>query len=164
MSGFNTSQQTAAPLPDELDKKIEVMNNYLVEGREEFKKILENKAVLEKEIADLGEKKSVLKSEVVRFEDRCEAVQKIREEIDSKMGQAKAELILENQKLVEAKKQVEVEEEKSRRIVAGLEQREKDVVDKESTMRVYAKSLEEKEKKLDEYQAKVKRFVDNLKS
>jgi len=36
--------------------------------------------------------------------------------------------------------------------------------DERSALRVYAKSLGEKEKKLDEYAAKMNRFVDNLKN
>ena len=66
--------------------------------------------------------------------------------------------------MADAVKNREAEEMKTASISSDLDKRTKEVEDKESAMRVYAKSLEEKEKKLDAYADKLKRFVDQVKA
>lgn len=164
MSGFNSPQKTTAPAQDELDRKIGVMNNYLVEGRAELDKMAERKKSLGKEISELEIQLKDLLARATAGQIKVDALEGSKKQFGDDIVRIKNDIVLENAKLDNVKKEVASNEERVRSASAELDKREKDILDRESAMRVYAKSLEEKERKLDEYAEKVKRFVGQLKA
>ena len=164
MGNFNSPQKTTStPAMDELDEKIAKMNSYLVDGRTELDRLEGQKKNLNDEIAELQDKGADLKSDVTQLEGKVGTLEAAKKELEEKISSLKNEIVLEGAKLQDAQKQVAVAEEHSKAVLADVEKREKDVADKETTMLVFAKSLDEREKKLDEYAAKMNRFVDGLK-
>ena len=151
-------------LSDELEKKIEEVNLSLAQAKESADKFNQIKERHEKEILTLEDKKKNLQDELVRIDALTSSAKKEKEAYQNNIQEAKNELSDLEDKVKIARDEYEAEMAKSISLVAGLEQREKEVSSKESAIRAYANGLEEKEKKLDAYAERVRRMIDSLKS
>lgn len=164
MSEFNSLHKIDNLSLDELDNKIQSMNLYLVEGRNELEQLKKLKLNLEQEISVVSTEKDVILSKILKLKEECDNLNLTKKDIGDNIVRLKNDYVAEKNIFDAICKEREMKEDEINRTISGIEIREKDLVDKELTMRIYAKSLEEKEKKLDAYADKLKRFIDQIKS
>ena len=164
MSEFNKiTTEPAKVLPDELEKKIELVNKSLSDARantERLEGVRSQKekdvAALEAKLADLGEKESQFKersnsltAQSINLENQVLGKKKELAEVTEALRLAKASLEELNAQIDLAKQ--------------GLEKQREEVAGRERSAKIFEQSLIERERKLDAYTEKVRRMIDAMK-
>src|SRR3990167_6355476 len=145
MSEFNTTNpNTIKVLPDELEKKIEAVNQSLSGARDAAERFEALKVEKEKEVSNLEKFISDQQKELATLSDRKDTLTISFVDFQTKVLSGKKELETVNQEVKLAKEeldkintQVEIEKE-------AYNKRKEELEGRERSLRIYEKSLEER--------------------
>lgn len=164
MSTNFTGQRGPITVSDDIEKKIEEVNVYLNTARADGKKFEERKILLETEVAELEAKKDSLSRDASTLHEQLSTTKKNKELQDVDIRSGREILSTLHQNISLAKKEYDETVEKTKAIFFEIDEAKKEISTERSALRAYASALDEKERKLDAYNEKIKRMIDAMKT
>lgn len=150
-------------LSEELERKIEEVNSSMIDARNKTEQFQGVKNKLEGEIKELEEVKKKLNDEIPLLQNTKESLSADLQELKDNIEAQKIEVADLRKQTSEAKSEREQEAQKAVADKEEMIKRKDDLDGQESVLKIYAKGLEEKEKKLDVYADRVKRLLSSVK-
>lgn len=157
-------QRGPLTVSDDVEKKIEEVNKYLVTAREEADKAAQYRTKLQSQIDELEATKSKLVEDIFSLETKAATVKENKEANEAEIRQARVTLDEIKLNIGSVKKEHDDTVESTRAILADIEKQLTEIASERSALRAYASALDEKERKLDTYNEKIKRTIDSLKT
>ena len=151
-------------LSEELERKIEEVNSSMVDARNKAENFQGIKNKLDGEIRDLEEVKKSLQLQIPPLQSEKDSLLAELQELKDSIESQKAEVADLRKQTSEAKQAREQEAQKATADKEEMIKRKSDLDGQESILKIYAKGLEEKEKKLDVYADRVKKLLDSVKN
>jgi len=159
----STNPEASRILSEELEKKIEEVNKSMVQARDEAERFRDIKNKLDVEIRDLQTTKNNLQETIESLKvEEIDLVAKVGTMI-SDLNEKTLVLQDLNKQIAEAKVKNDEELHRLGQEKEVLRKRNEELDTKESAINIFARSLEDKEKKLDLYAERVKSMLGALK-
>ena len=164
MSEFSKTSEPGQVLPDELDAKIQAVNEHLVAAKQSTEKLIEEKKVLTDSVAILKGTIVTLEASKIEFVDDISSLGNEKVSLTDEVKVLKSIKEALDQEIVVARNVLVGEQEKVKGLHQQLEIKEQEVKNKEVALNVFAAGLDERKKKLDSYEDKLKRIADQFKT